>query len=79
MGCPLWAITGHWRSLFDHLVGAREQRRRHSEPERLGGLQINYQFVLSRLLYGQVGRLLAPEDFLVMRVIFLYRRPRRIG
>jgi hypothetical protein len=27
-------------SLFDHLVGAGEQRMWHSEPERLGGLEI---------------------------------------
>jgi hypothetical protein len=33
-------------SLFDHLVGAREQRRRHFEAQGRGRPEINDQFVL---------------------------------
>jgi hypothetical protein len=43
--------------LFDHLVGAREQRGRNGEAERLCGLQIDYQLELGRLLDRQVGGL----------------------
>ena len=38
------------RSLFDHLVGAGEQRRRDREAERPGGLEVDNKLELGRLL-----------------------------
>ena len=43
--CPVAAC------LFDHLVGAGEQRWRHLNAECLGGLQVNNEFVLGRRLH----------------------------
>jgi hypothetical protein len=43
--------------LFDHLIGAGEQRVRHGEPERPSGGEIDDQIELGRLLDRDVGRL----------------------
>src|SRR5262245_36313529 len=48
--------------LFDHFVGAGEQRWRHGETKRLGGLKIDHQFVLGRCLHRKIGGLLALEN-----------------
>ena len=50
------------KQLFDHLVGARKQRRRHVEAERLRGLEVDRKLELGWLLDWQVGRLLAAQD-----------------
>src|SRR5258708_40293154 len=49
-------------ALFDHLVGALQQRCRHFDAKRLCGLQIDHQFELGRLLDRQVARLRTLEN-----------------
>src|SRR6266567_4480030 len=48
--------------LFDHLVGACEQRRRNVQTERLGGFKIDDEFELGRLQNRQLGWLRAFEN-----------------
>src|ERR1700736_2158152 len=43
------------RLLLDHLVGAREHRRRHFEPERVRRTQIDHELELGRLQHSKSG------------------------
>jgi hypothetical protein len=50
-------------TLFDHLVGAAEQRERNGDTERLSGLErFDYQLGFRCLLHRQVDRFLALEN-----------------
>ena len=49
-------------SLLDHLIGASEQRRRHVEPKRAGGGQIDDEIELGRLYHGKSAGLGALEN-----------------
>src|SRR5215471_286195 len=47
---------------FDDLVGAREQRRRHVDTERLGGRDVDRQVELGGQFDRQVARLFTFEN-----------------
>jgi hypothetical protein len=66
---PLCAKTGreHMQQtalLFDHLVGAGEQRRRHGEAERLRSLEVDHQFQVSGKFDRQIARRHPVQDFM---------------
>jgi hypothetical protein len=61
--CPFSANRRHQACLFDHLVGAGEERRWHSNAKRIGGFHIDDQLETSWLLDRQIGGLGAFEDF----------------
>src|SRR5262249_29724071 len=65
-GCPLSAKSRHMQcsncSLFDHLVGAREQQRRNVETDRFGGGEVDDELKLGGLLDRQIAWFFTLED-----------------
>ena len=49
-------------SLFDHLVGAQQERFGDSQAERLGGGEVDDEIEFSRLLDREVARLRPAQD-----------------
>src|SRR5437868_2588701 len=45
-----------------HLIGTHQDRFGDRDAERFGGLEVDDQLELGRLLYGEVARLCALED-----------------
>src|SRR5215472_5629758 len=58
-----WAGPRAFMHSFDQRVGARDERRRNLEAERLRGLEVDDQFEPGRLQHRQIGgiRLLEHE------------------
>ncbi len=54
--------SGQADNLFDHLVGAGEQRCRHGKAECFCRFEIDHQFVLGRRVHRKVSRFLALKD-----------------
>src|SRR3974390_2454366 len=50
-------------SLFDHLVGGGEQRWRHGQAERLGGLEVDHQLETRRLFDWEIAWIGARHNF----------------
>ena len=55
-----------WRRLFDHLISACEHGWRHGEAEGLRSFEIDHQLIFGRSLHGQICRLLALENAIVV-------------
>ena len=61
--------TAHFcrEGLVEHLVGTQQDRMRHSEAKRLGGLEVDSHLQPVRKLNGKVRRLYAAENAIDVR------------
>jgi hypothetical protein len=50
------------KSLLNHLVGATRERKRHRDPKRVGGLEVQEQLDFRGSLYRQLTWLFAFEN-----------------
>ena len=65
--CPLYPRKRTLRQLFDHLIGAVEQRWWDGETERLGGLEVDHKLEFARRLDRQISGTLPLEDSIDVR------------
>src|ERR1700757_546253 len=59
------SVMSHERTssqLFNYFVGKLLELVGHVEPQRLGGRQINYEFVFCRSLHRQIDRFLTLKN-----------------
>jgi hypothetical protein len=59
---PVGAYLHQPRPSLDHLVGGSEQRRGDCDAKCLGCLEVDHEVELGWQLYGQIGRLFAPQN-----------------
>src|SRR5258707_9884239 len=57
-----WIAPACLAHSFDHLVGPHQQRRRHVEAERLGGLEVDNRFIFGRRLHWEISWISAAQD-----------------
>jgi hypothetical protein len=50
-------------SLFDYIVGELLEMKRYFDAQRLSGLEVYHQLKLDGLMYWEVSRLRAAENF----------------
>src|ERR1700682_2102309 len=58
-----WIAPACLAHSFAHLVGAGEQARRNGQVEKFCGLEIDHELKFGGLLYRQISRLGAFQDF----------------
>ena len=54
------------KGLLDHLVGEQQYGLDDGQPERLGGLEVDYQLELEGGLNGEFARLLAAQNAIAL-------------
>ena len=59
---PFGPCVGAGACLFDHLVGAQQNRREYGKTERLGSLEAHDHLELARELHREVARLRAAQN-----------------
>src|SRR5258708_31894537 len=60
----LGLVVGALLRSLDHPIRPLQERRRDRQAERLGGLEVDHQFELGRLLDGEVNWFRALEDLI---------------